>query len=141
MEVEKAFVLDVADNIGGGIFDLRKSGWKSAGTRMETAGRNGHAQSFMGTFEIVDVAVSIELTLSVEVVVEGSAAEEFELESSMEALFLALSLWMKRPAMRNSDTQTHKPDGEFCIGRIGIVAPRRAVVHEHAQRQAVELED
>ena len=48
---------------------------------------------------------------------------------------------MVRPTMHHPDPQVQQPDGQGCKGVGTVMAPRRAIVHQHGGGQAVVPED
>ena len=62
------------------------------------------------------------------------------LERAVEALVLSERLRVAGPGMAYEDALLNEPDAEAGEGLVPPVAPRRAVVHGHAQRQAEAAE-
>ena len=123
-------VLDGRQRIGPG----PRTGHIPAGGRLQPTG-------FVGPHQIVLVAPAIEGRLGGRQRAEHAALEQLGAERPMQALVLALRLRMGRAAMADADPQPQQPHRQRRPGRRQSAAPRPAVVHEHAVRQAVALEE
>src|SRR2546430_7999163 len=95
----------------------------------------------MRALAIIDRPPAVEGLLALDEIGEAFAIEDLGLERAVEALVLALGLRMIGPAMTDPDSQAHQPYGEHRMAFAAAIAPRRAVVHEHGQRQAIATED
>jgi len=67
---------------------------------------------------------------------EKPALQDFIFQAAVEALQFSLSLRVIRPRVADLDALAHQPDFQRGVNAC-LIAPWRAVVHRHAQRQAV----
>ena len=96
----------------------------------------------MGSLQVVDVPPLVKCALAMCQTSEVVALQHFSFHGSMEALVLALGLWMVRTPMADSDSQPQKPDRK---GRVAVVrvrpSPRTSVVHQHCVGKTIASED
>src|SRR5690348_11558353 len=78
--------------------------------RPVAAHRRRKPASFVRPFEVIDLPPRAKGTLGRRKVAVGRTLEEFGLQRPVEALLLALSLGMERPAMMDIDPQLQEPD-------------------------------
>src|SRR5271156_2107272 len=103
---------DTADDLTVIIFGLGRMFGHGTAARLVTAGGNLLVKCLMRPVEIVDGSPSIECLLHLGQVVEALQREDLGLQCAMEALVLAATLWMIRPAMENGDAKLEQPHAE-----------------------------
>src|SRR5438874_6650594 len=141
LEADPAADIDLADNVAWSVFDRRQCFAIGSGTHTIAIGRHREAKRLMRALAIVDRPPAVEGLLALDEISEAFAVEHLGFERAMEALVLALGLRMIGPAMADPDPQAHEPHSEFRIALAARIAPRRAVVHQHGQRQTIATED
>src|SRR5712691_883768 len=136
-ESDVAIGLDFPQLVYRVVFDRWQRLGERARTRLITARRHRHFQSFMRPHVIVAVAPFIKPGLHPGKVSEDSLGQHLDFQGAMKAFVFALRLRMIRATMRNSDAQPQQPHREWRVLMCQVVAPRRAVVHQHPLGQAV----
>src|SRR5580658_1101903 len=139
-ETDEAGAIDLADGIAGTVFDRRELLRKAARTEMVARAGGLEPQRLVRPLVIVDRPPCVEGALAGSEIAKAVPVQDLGLQRAMEALVLALRLRMVRPAMRDADPQPHQPRREHGEGLSPGIAPRRAVVHQHRERQAVAAE-
>ena len=96
---------DAADDLTVVIFDLGRMFGHGTAARPVTAGGNLLFKCLMRPVEIVDGSPTIERALNFSKITEALQREYFCLERAMEALALAATLRVIRPAVQNGDAK------------------------------------
>src|SRR5882724_4321702 len=140
LEADEAVLVDLADAVAGPVLDGRQGFGEGAWARVVAVGRHRQGERIVRPVVVVEMAPGVEGTLAVDEIAEAVGLQQLGLEGAMEALVLALGLRMVRPPMTDPHTQAQQPGGEGRVRLIAGIAPGRAVVHQHRQRQAVAPE-
>src|ERR1700730_17312485 len=94
----------------------------------------------MGPHEIINFAPVVKLTLRFGEIAELAVAQQLQAQGAMEALVLALGLWMTWTAMKDGHPQAHQPHFKRAVSLHPRAPERRSVVGQNPQRQAVDAE-
>lgn len=105
------------------------------------AGGRIQVQGVVRPLEVIEVSPSVEGGLAASQIGVGTSGEQLGLERPVEARELAESLGMVGSAVDYSDSQLDEPGGQRGEGMVEIIAPGRAVVHQHGVGHTIAAED
>ncbi len=135
-----SFLLHSAHQDSRVILDGRQALWKRAQTHLIARGRHLQSQRVVGTNEIVLVAERVKGSLEIGDVLPLSFSEKLAAKRALKPFVFTHGLRMVRSAMTHRDPQAKQPHRKPCIDVNRIVAPRRAIVHEHRVGKPVAAE-
>src|ERR1700674_289130 len=136
-EADVTFLVGLADQIVGPVFDRRQGLRKRAAALPIPLARRGHRDRLMRPLVIVDLPPAVERALTRGQIREGGAVQDLGLERAMKAFVLALGLRMVGPAVRHAHAQAHKPYRKRRERAATGITPGSAIVHEHRIGQPV----
>ena len=94
----------------------------------------------MRPFVVVNVTELIQASLRMAEVRVEAIPEGLGFEGAVKAFDFSLRLRMMRAPVNNIDAQPHEPYRQACMGSLGLVAPRAAVVGEDLLWKTIECE-
>src|SRR3972149_10652949 len=138
-EMDQALLLHLAHLIAGRVLDRRQRGGEWPRARPGARSRRCLRERLVWPEQIVHGAPGIEGALDIRQALPAPGPQHFQLERAMGAFLLALRLRMIGPPVRDGHAQPNEPCGEPGGLMERVAPPGRAVVHQHAVREAVPL--
>jgi len=114
---------------------------KGAFARAVARGRGRQIERLVRPLGVVHHPPVVKPALALGQIGKGPPPNHLGRQGAMKPLVLALGLRMVRPAMANRDPELEQPYGQPSITVLGIRAPRRTIVHQHAVGQPIAPED
>src|SRR5882724_8591118 len=137
---DAAIDLNPPDRQARRVLDGRQPFWEWSVGGSKAIGRWHMAEGLMGPTMVVEPPPAIEVGLDGGELDIATVGDQLGLERSVETLVLALCLRVIGPAMDRTDAEPHQPSRQPGVAMLAVRPPGRAVVHQHAFRQAIGSE-